>query len=557
VAPIFIDAGNTDVVGLSVIGFAGNLFRLRGPNGGNRIERNFIGVDTNGLEQPEEFKNQSPKGFGTSDGVRITDSPNNTIRNNVIGLNPDNGILIEGAGSVNNVVQSNFIGVTGDGSTILRNFDSGVRIEQGASSNIIGGTGTNDGNVISANIFNGVSISGASTTKNKVQGNLIGTDAAGVVVEGTGFLANGLRGVEIENSPGNRIGGAETGAGNVISGNAGGIYIQGAAATGNRIQGNIVGPNSSGASGGGNFGDGIRIEAAAGNVIGGTDISAGNLISANRANGVLMLLAGAEDNRIEGNRIGSDISGATALGNLGSGVLLGLAAEQNSIGGVAPDSGNIIAFNRNNGVELAVNAGVGNTILSNSIFANKKLGIDLGANGVTENDSGDGDLGPNNLQNFPVVTSVANGSVDATGTLNSLPNRTMTLQFFSNDTCSATGVSQGQTFLGTIDVTTDNAGDVVFSATFDFEFETTQYITMTATDADGNTSEFSRCSDPLEPPPPGSISPDIDGSGVVNAIDLIALIQGQIDLSQDGFFNENDLLFFLPFWKTIAPSLGR
>jgi hypothetical protein len=155
------------------------------------------------------------------------------------------------------------------------------------------------------------------------------------------------------------------------------------------------------------------------------------------------------------------------------------------------------------------------------------------------------------------VTSVANGSVDATGTLNSLPNRTMTLQFFSNDTCSATGVSQGQTFLGTIDVTTDNAGDVVFSATFDFEFETTQYITMTATDADGNTSEFSRCSDPLEPPPPGSISPDIDGSGVVNAIDLIALIQGQIDLSQDGFFNENDLLFFLPFWKTIAPSLGR
>ena len=44
-------------------------------------------------------------------------------------------------------------------------------------------------------------------------------------------------------------------------------------------------------------------------------------------------------------------------------------------------------------------------ILGNSIYGNGGLGIDLGGNGVNLNDPGDTDSGPNNVQNFPVITA--------------------------------------------------------------------------------------------------------------------------------------------------------
>ena len=107
---------------------------------------------------------------------------------------------------------------------------------------------------------------------------------------------------------------------------------------------------------------------------------------------------------VQGNFIGTDVSGTKDLGNLGNGVRIDLSASKNSIGGTADGAGNTIAFNGTNGV--LVGSGTGNGILGNSIFSNVKLGIDLGDDGETLNDKTDADSGANNLQNAPDLLSV-------------------------------------------------------------------------------------------------------------------------------------------------------
>ena len=104
---------------------------------------------------------------------------------------------------------------------------------------------------------------------------------------------------------------------------------------------------------------------------------------------------------------------------------------------------------------------------------------------MTPNDDGDGDIGSNNLQNYPVVSSAVSGSTS----LNSTANTEFRIEFFANTACDPSGNGEGQTFLGFENVTTDGTGNVSFSTTV----AVGQFITATTTDPAGNTSEFSEC----------------------------------------------------------------
>ena len=138
--------------------------------------------------------------------------------------------------------------------------------------------------------------------------------------------------------------------------------------------------------------------------------------------------------------------------------------------------------------------GVRNSILGNSIFRNGELGIDLGPDGVTGNDDGDGDGGANLLQNFPLITSAVGNTVS--GTLNSAAGRTFRIEIFSNSgvaPCDSSGNGEGETFVGTTNVTTDTSGNQSFTVTLATPLPSGAAVTATATDPDGNTSEFSQC----------------------------------------------------------------
>jgi hypothetical protein len=139
------------------------------------------------------------------------------------------------------------------------------------------------------------------------------------------------------------------------------------------------------------------------------------------------------------------------------------------------------------------NGAVGNSITGNSIHDNTGLGIDLGDDGVTPNDSIDTDSGANNLQNFPIIATALVGTPNmVSGTLNSAPGQTFTIHLYANPACDASGNGEGQTLIGSATANTNGSGDAVWSLN-PGSMNAGDFITATATDAAGNTSEFSAC----------------------------------------------------------------
>jgi len=304
-------------------------------------------------------------------------------------------------------------------------------------------------------------------------------------------------------SANNQIGGSSAQERNVISANSQyGIGIFNRTSPGNVVKGNYIGTDSSGTVARGNGSYGIFVADARDNLIGGAGAGEGNVISANRLG--VSLEQNAARNIVQGNLIGTQKDGTTPLGNATNGVLIhegavNASASNNTIGGASTGAGNTIAFNGENGVTIGSNPPVAvvccNAVEGNSIHSNVRLGIDLRRDGVTPNDPGDGDTGANNLQNFPVLTSASTsgGSTTVNGTLNSTPNTTFRLEFFSNTVCDPSQHGEGQTFLGFISVTTDGGGNASFTATVAAAPAGQQFITSTATDPANNTSEFSQC----------------------------------------------------------------
>ncbi|MGI9106685.1 MAG: FG-GAP-like repeat-containing protein, partial [Pyrinomonadaceae bacterium] len=426
---------------------------------------------------------------GGGNGLHVT-AGNSTVRGLII-ERFGNGLLLETNGG--NTIAGNFIGT--DGTNAGLGNSTGVEISN-SSNNLIGGVTPAARNVVSANRGNGLSLVGAGTTLNLIQGNYVGITANGTGALGNGNPSNfnGEFGVNIAfGASNNTIGGTVEGARNVISANAdNGVFLGNAA--NNFVQGNFIGTDASGTVTVG--GNGILIVDASNNTIGGTSSGAPNVIS----NSVTIANPGSTGNVVQGNFIGVASDGVTAIAsNSFNGVTISLASN-NQIGGTAPGAGNIIAFNGNHGVSIS-DGGTGNSIRSNRIFSNGGLGIDLGADNVTANDPGDADTGPNNLQNFPVLTSAEpNDGVRVEGTLNSTPNTQFQIEFFSNSACDASGNGEGQSFAGSTFTTTDESGNASF-VDFISGGGLGSFITATATDPAGNTSEFSQCFEAMPPLP--------------------------------------------------------
>jgi Lectin C-type domain/Beta-propeller repeat len=438
----------------------------------------FIAVfDTNSnlITNPLVVTNTHDSGTGTlraaidyANTNAVVDKISFNIPTTDLGYNPTTGAFtIKPLSSLPDITDAVVI----DGTTQPR-FSNNPIIELDGSS-----AGNSNGLIISAgdstvrglvvNRFAGNGIVLNIKGNNIIEGNYIGMDVTGTVDYG-----NNGSGIRIQTSN-NRIGGTQTGSRNIISGsNIGdGILIVGGA--GNQILGNYIGTDITGAIAIGNT-NGVVIDNAPNTIIGGTDPGSRNVISGNNSNGIAIIFEGSTGTSILGNYIGTNASGTASLANQANGISVGSNANNIIIGGTETGAGNLISGNNLSGVLItgltSQGNSQGNSILGNSIFGNGGLGIDLAngvfqGDGVTPNDLGDGDTGANNLQNHPVLTyATSNASnTNILGTFNSKPNNTLRLEFFANSTLDTSGYGEGQTFLGTSDVTTDASGNAAIN----------------------------------------------------------------------------------------------
>ncbi len=379
---------------------------------------------------------------------------------------------------------TNTLGV-GDNANLLIELDgtSAGGSASGLEFSSVAGNSTVRGLVINRFGADGIRLSLADNCL--VTGNFIGVNGTGTAAAG-----NGLHGVHINGANNTTVGGSVPAERNIISGgttgSSQGIQVAGTPVTGNVIKGNYIGTNAAGTLDLGNGGDGIRIVSSSNTIIGGSGGQEPNIIAGNGLDGIRV---GGDGAIIKRNYIGTNQAG-DLLGNGQAGIQI-IGGNNSIVGGTPANEQNIIANNAGDGV--FVQSGTGNSVRGNSIHDNAGLGIDLGPDGVTANDSQDPDAGANNLQNFPMVTTAFAGTTAVLGTLNSTPGAVFTVDVYTNNACDGSGNGEGQTWLGSV-VTpaTDGNGDLSWGVSTPLLSGLT-FITATATDANGNTSEFSPC----------------------------------------------------------------
>lgn len=471
----------SDEAGIVVYGHFSGGVHLRGSD--NEILGNRVGIDISGVP------------YANKGGIFVTDANGTIIGGDVDWTEPDHvGNTISGNdgigvwlynGTGNATVSGNRIGTNPAGTTAIPNGLSGISI-QGTYQTMIGGIGDR-GNLVSGNTGSGIHAGAlgnlsAANPGLQIQGNAIGTTA-----DGMSALPNGAAGILMQDSPSATVGG--TGLGNLVSGNSGGgIDVAGADGADLVVASNWVGVDALGTPSLGNAQFGIRIDAP-------SVLVADNLVSGNVGPGILVL---ADDVVVLANFIGPPgLTGSFVASPQGPGVRVRGNRTRVEFNNITRNEG---------GDGIEVEQGNGSSFTENGIYDNGGLGIDIAPDGPNANDAGDVDVGPNGLQNAPAITNREDGYLLS---IVSAPSQAFLVELYWSPVCDASGYGEGALWLLTKEVTTaaDGSGSTL---PFDPFPPLAGFLTATATDAAGNTSESSSCSDiasvpePAPPPPPCS-----------------------------------------------------
>lgn len=439
----------------------------------NVVSGNFIGTDYTGTTS---FRMGIGDSLIQANGVEInTLSKHNIIGGNTVGeRNIISGNRVYGAiyyGNVSlNTISGNYIGTDVTGNFPLPNA-TGICVDDASNHNIM------ENNLLSGNISYGLFIVTTGSYYNTFQGNLVGTNAAG-----TDTIPNDVGLMIAGGAKFNLIGGDSTTDRNVFSGNRyGGIELVDNGTNYNTIIGNYIGTDITGNNALPNV-----IGIAVSSLTKATEIKR-NIISGNTTFGIVLTDA-TDSNLVINNSIGVGADGLTDLGNGACGIAIGQGASNNSIG--SPEHGNIIAYNDSSGIVIMDNTTLNNKISANSIYDNDFLGIDIFPTGVNPNDVGDTDDGPNGMMNVPVISTtghdLVSGTTFITGTLDTQNPQNATVEIFKAAPGSYFNYGQGKVYLGS--TTPDASGNWEIDV---LGISTSDIVTTTATDENGNTSEFS------------------------------------------------------------------
>jgi len=385
---------------------------------------------------------------------------------------------------------------------------------------IAGSSGSTLRGIVVERCGTGVGVNGVAVT---IAGNFIGTDPTGTLDHGNGS------GVSVISALNSTIGGPAHADRNLISGNDN-YAIGNTASHGVTIRGNYIGTAPTGQTAIGNA-DGVLLFHARDNTIDGNLISGQALFST--SNGIA-LFGDCQDTTITNNRIGTNRTGGNALPNT-FGIRLvehsALAPTRTTIG--AAGAGNVIAFSTGDGVSLSAlqpQTAQRTTIRYNFLFGNGAYGIDLADDGPTANDDAafDADTGPNALQNFPAVLSAIQAptqEINVSGTLHSATSQSYIIDLYYTPQCHSSGFGEG-IWAAEMAVVTDATGSASFNMVIPFA-PPGGFVSATATDVFGNTSELGACFPVTATPLPtfsiDSVSLSEGNSGNTNAVFTVSL----------------------------------
>lgn len=422
-------------------------------------------------------------------GARIFGSDNSIIGDgtlagaNVIGFNSGSGLYYPASNpSDGAIIKGNFLGVGSDGVSDIGNGTNGLYLASSTNA-VIGGPGT-ERNIASGNTDYGIHLTGS--TNIDVIGNYTGTTADGLTA-----LPNRI-GLYVTVGNNINVGNGSATNRNLISGNTndGAIFISSDIGD---IAGNYFGVNSGGNTVLANGWSALSIQNSTNIQVGGSTSGEENILSGSAAGSGLYIYGGSSAVTVEGNIIGLGANETTAISNTHAGIFI--QDSDAFIGGETSDAGNRISNNAYSGVVITGSSNV--PILSNQIYDNTQLGIDLNFDSYTLNDTDDTDNGPNDYLNFPVINEVgANGSTTVAYdiTLDVPVNAPgYRIDFFKNTASDSTGYGEGEIYLGTINVTGD--GNHTGSFTSSISVNTGDIISTTTTRKTASsfdmTSEFS------------------------------------------------------------------
>jgi uncharacterized repeat protein (TIGR01451 family) len=464
--------------------FPGSGIEVQSGGKGCTIQDSYIGTDPTGA------MDMGNGDYGVIVNANTLVPPPVSLINNVISGNGQGGVQIIGTNTLGTILTNNKIGTDVSGMNDLGNDLDGVIIQSGSDATQFAG-----GNVISGNGRHGIWVqANVNVTGMVISGNFIGMSLGGLSA-----IPNDMNGVYLDGD----VTLSTVGPGNVISGNDGHGVVLHSADT-NIVVGNIIGLDA-GFLGAGNGGDGVRLETGADdNIVGGPlgpDPSLiRNIIGSNAGAGVRITSQGAQTfgNAVQGNYVGTDPTNLASLPNAVGIVVEGSSSFDITIGGGSDQESNVVANNTGPGIQIGTNVNDSPgpvTILRNVVYANGGLGIDLDNDGVTPNDAGDGDIGSNELQNYPVATlalvSTTSGQVILRGTQDSRPGLQTQLQFFRAEP-DPTGFGEGKELI--LDVPGAGTGNFTFGtapSSPPVAISPGDAVSITATTVQDGTSEFS------------------------------------------------------------------
>lgn len=489
----------------------------------NLVHYNFVG--TNGTDDIGNAK----LGIWVNGQAQI-----NTVTRNIVSGNAAFGIVLADGASTNNI-SLNFVGTNTSGTTAIPN-GGGIWIRQATDNNLESNlvSGNSIGILVGTNIGFGETITsvesykqhakmqssgGTFTTGNRLFGNVVGLNAGrSAAIPGCSI------GIAIGENARNNFIGTPTGSYNFIAGNTAtigyGIFLgtlnanptEDSLPQFNTFQRNLVGLGGDLQSTISNNIGFVLLQAARNTAGGDTDALA-NIIVASTLEGISIRDNTRENTFLRnflgvlppgfGSRPGQTSplspSGGT-YGNGSHGILLENGAQGNALGGSTSSTGLVIANNGGNGINLAPTAGNGNRIGTNSIYGNTLPGIDIGGNGSTPNDPGDADTGPNNLQNYPQLITrrfvndelIIDFNIDSAPANSAYGTNGIYVEFFKADLTGEGERFIGSTFYTLADYQNSSPGmkTVNLGNINTLGITAADNITATATDANGNTSEF-------------------------------------------------------------------